>query len=75
MRQSKIFCDKERQFLLFSKQGHKRLHRLATIIFGTAEHNLSKTVELALGRMAEEYNEELKHFEEIERMGRQREKN
>ena len=72
MRKSNNFFPKVRQFLLFEKQSHKLLHGLATAIYGTAEHNLSKTVELALERMAEEYKVELKHFDELDRMRHRR---
>lgn len=56
---------KKRQLLTLSDEGQQLLHDLSIIEHGTTEHNLSKTVERALQKMAEDYSEELEKLQQM----------
>lgn len=56
---------KKRQLLTLSDEGQQLLHDLSVIEHGTTEHNLSKTVEQALQKMAEDYTEELEKLQQM----------
>jgi len=54
---------KKRQLITLENDEQQLLHDLSMLEYGTAEHNLSKTVAEALRRMAEDYIEDLKKLE------------
>lgn len=63
---------KKRQLLTLSDEGQQLLHDLSVIEHGTTEHNLSKTVEMALQKMAEDYTEELEKLKQMRELRRKK---